>query len=80
MSIAQLQWVVLKLTILPLGKLLDFSETGIDTELPFGLVLEKFSSQEVIQSLELFSEFQSKTGGFLSWIPHAEPLLGKIPF
>ncbi|KAI4561626.1 hypothetical protein MJG53_016680 [Ovis ammon polii x Ovis aries] len=27
------------------GKLLDFRETGIDTELPFGLVLEKFSSQ-----------------------------------
>ena len=64
---------------MPLGKLLDFRETGIDTELPFGLVLEKFSSQSDTVP-RVVPEFQSKTGGFLSWIPHAEPLLGKIPF
>lgn len=55
-----------------------FSETGIDTELPFGLVLEKFSSQ-VIQSLELFQSFRVRqvvsSHGFL--MPFT---FGKIPF
>ena len=50
------------MTILPLGMLLDLQETGIDTELPFGLVLEKSSSQSDTVP-RVVPEFQSKMEG-----------------